>query len=328
MMRSGRTRLLAILATLAVGLTLVSADYAEARRGGSFGSRGTRTFQAPPATRTAPNQTAPVERSMSPATAPRQVAPAPGVGAQRPGLFGGLGGGLLGGLLAGGLLGMLMGYGFGGAAGMLGFVLQMIVVFVLARLAMAYFASRRSPATAAAGGAPGSATTPGVGPGTLNRQADAAPARAGGFTIPSIGGASAPQTRDIKLGQSDLDTFEQRLAEVQAAFAAEDHAELRRLSTPEMVSFFSEELAENAKRGLRNDVSDVRLVEADIAEAWVEGETEYATAAFRYESIDVMRDRDTGAVVEGGQYPEETVELWTFVRDRGGDWKLSAIQEA
>jgi predicted lipid-binding transport protein (Tim44 family) len=49
----------------------------------------------------------------------------------------------------------------------------------------------------------------------------------------------------------------------------------------------------------------------------------------RYESRDVMRDRATGNVVSGD--PEavtEATELWTFVRPRNGDWKLSAIQPA
>ncbi len=164
---------------------------------------------------------------------------------------------------------------------------------------------------------------------------DAAPQAAtgrtsSGFTMPSFGGGHAPaaQTRDIELGQADLDTFEKRLAEVQAAFAAEDHAALRRLTTPEMVSFFSEELADNAKRGVRNEVTDVHLVQADIAEAWSEGDEDFVTAAFRYESVDVMRDRQTGALAGGVEQPTETVELWTFVRSRGGEWKLSAIQEA
>jgi hypothetical protein len=51
-------------ATLALGMmvTLVAVDFAEARRasGGGFGSRGTRTFDAPAATRTAPAPAAPL----------------------------------------------------------------------------------------------------------------------------------------------------------------------------------------------------------------------------------------------------------------------------
>ncbi len=52
----------------------------------------------------------------------------------------------------------------------------------------------------------------------------------------------------------------------------------------------------------------------------------------RYSSIDVMRDRATGAVLEGDpNAATETTEIWTFVRDREGPWgprwKLSAIQD-
>ena len=40
-----------------------------------------------------------------------------------------------------------------------------------------------------------------------------------------------------------------------------------------------------------------------------------------------MRNRTTGALVSGD--PDnltETVEIWTFLRRNGGDWKVSAIQ--
>ncbi|MFU0508058.1 hypothetical protein ACLKMW_26510, partial [Pseudaminobacter sp. NGMCC 1.201702] len=119
MMRFGRFRFLALLSAAFVAMMLVSVDFAEARRGGSFGSRGFRTQQATPPTPTAPNQTSPVERSMTPApnAATRQQQT---VGQQqRPGLFNGLGGGLMRGILIGGLFGMLLGYGFGGMAGAL-----------------------------------------------------------------------------------------------------------------------------------------------------------------------------------------------------------------
>ena len=42
--------------------SVVAVDTAEARRGGSFGSRGTRTYQTVPATPTSPGITAPVQR--------------------------------------------------------------------------------------------------------------------------------------------------------------------------------------------------------------------------------------------------------------------------
>ena len=329
MMRFARFRFIALLSAAFVALTLVSVDYAEARRGGSFGSRGLRTQQAAPPTRTAPTQTGPVERSMTPApnAATRQQQ---SVGQQRPGLFGGLGGSLMRGVLIGGLIGMFLGYGFGGMAGALGFLLQLLLVGAVVWMGLAWYRSRKTPAMA--GGAPSPSGAAGFGE-TLRR--DASPETgsgrtSSGFTLPTFGGGAAPvaQTKDIELEQADLDMFEKRLAEVQSAFAAEDHAALRRLTTPEMVSFFSEELADNAKRGVRNEVTDVHLVEADIAEAWNEGDEDYATAAFRYEAIDVLRDRQTGELAGGVEQPTETVELWTFVRNRGGEWKLSAIQEA
>ncbi len=332
-MNSGTTRTFALLATLMMAFTLVSTDFADARRGGSFGSRGARTFQQVPATRTAPNPAAPVERSMTPNTAPNAATrQQTGVAQQRPGLFNGLGGSLMRGMLIGGLIGMLMGYGFGGMAGMLGFLVQLLLLGLLAMLALRFFRSRQTPATA---GGPGFGRESAGGmfgqPAQAREAHEERPSgggRAGSFTIPGFGGAKAAPSQDIELAQDDLETFERMLAEVQTAFAEEDHAALRRLSTPEMVSFFSEELAENAKRGLRNDVSGVHLLQADIAEAWSEESGDYATAAFLYESVDVMRDRATGKVVEGDETePTETTELWTFTRRQGGAWKLSAIQD-
>ena len=332
MMRFGRFRFLALLSAALVAMTLVSVDFAEARRGGSFGSRGLRTQQAVPPTRTAPNQTAPVERSMTPTTQNSATRQQTSAQQQRPGLFNGMGGGLMRGLLLGGLFGMLLGYGFGGMAGALGFLLQLLVLGGLIWLAMAFFRSRKQPALA--GNTPLNRGAPAHDFGrTGQREAAPQPAAtsASGFTLPRVGGspaASAPLMSDITLDQSDLDMFERRLGEVQRAFADEDHAALRRLSTPEMVSYFSEELADNAKRGVRNEVSGVHLLEADVAEAWNEGENDYATAAFRYEAIDVLRDRATGALAGGIEQPTETVELWTFVRRKGEEWKLSAIQQA
>jgi predicted lipid-binding transport protein (Tim44 family) len=329
MIRFARFRFLALLSAAFVAMTLVSVDFAEARRGGSFGSRGFRTQQSAPPTRTAPTQTAPVERSMTPAqnapTRQQQTV----AQQQRPSLFNGLGGSLMRGILIGGLFGMLLGYGFGGMAGALGFLIQLLLIGALVWLAMAFFRSRRQPAFAGNAARGPSATYRSPSPSGAPASTAAKPT---GFTLPRIGGSAAtdiaPETTDITLDQADLDTFQRLLGEVQRAFADEDHAALRRLSTPEMVSYFSEELAENAKRGVRNEVSGVELLQADIAEAWNEGADDYATAAFRYEATDVLRDRTTGALAGGVHAPTETVELWTFVRTNGGAWKLSAIQEA
>ncbi|MBZ9853185.1 Tim44 domain-containing protein [Mesorhizobium sp. CA13] len=329
-MTSRTSRFAALFAGLFLAFSMVAIDHAEARRGGSFGSRGMRTFQSAPPTRTAPAPTAPVERSMTPNTGVNTAARQPQAGPQRPGFMSGFGGTMMRGLLIGGLIGLLLGQGFGGLAGMFGFLLQAVLIGGAIMLAIRFFRSQsaRGPAPALAGAGNASRFE--------NRaagQSDANNARS--FTIPGFGGgsgggsAAAAGSDEIRLAQADLDAFQQLLSDVQEAFGREDHAALRRALTPEMVSFLSEELADNAKRGLRNEVSDVTLLEADIAESWREDDRDYATAALRYESRDVMRERASGKVVEGDEdHPTETTELWTFTRQNGSSWKLSAIQQA
>ncbi len=345
-MNVGKSKLMAVLgAALCIGL--VSLDTADAaRRGGSFGSRGSRTYQAPRTTQTAPQQAAPIQRSMTQPT-PGQQAARPGTpaanrqGAQAPqqqrrgGFLGGLGGGLLGGLLAGGLIGALMGNGFG--AGMAGFGAMLMQIALIAGLAFLAFSlfkmfrRRQEPAMAGSANAAGWSNN--------NRQAhggDGNVVYPQGFgraqPEPSPAYAPAPQptveTYEIGVTGQDRETFERLLIEIQDAFGREDYAGLRERTTPEVMGYLAEELGQNATDGRRNEISNTKLLEADIAEAWREGDRDYATAAMRYEFIDVVRERATGAVIEGdADRPVQKTEVWTFVRQDGGPWKLSAIQE-
>ena len=75
---------------------------------------------------------------------------------------------------------------------------------------------------------------------------------------------------------------------------------LRAKVTPEMLSYFSEQLAQNASRGLINRVTDVKLLQGDLAEAWREDNAEYATVAMRFALTDSMVERASGRTVEGG----------------------------
>jgi predicted lipid-binding transport protein (Tim44 family) len=318
--------------TLATAFTIVAVDFADARRGGSFGSRGFRTFDRPAPSRTAPNESRPVERSMTPRQQQNQPGAAQGTAGRQQtatrgnrGLFGGMAGGLLGGLMLGGLIGMLMGQGLGGFAGFLGLLLQVGLIVLVIALVMR-FVRRGQPALAGATPHP-----------QQTDRTDFAGNPYAGASVPGTGGgrmeprpAPAAETGGDEIGLSadDYDTFEQLLAEIQAAFTREDFAALRERCTPEIVSFLSQELGENAVRGVRNEVLDVQLLQGDLSEAWREGNHEYATVAMRYQSIDVMRDRTSGEVVEGDPHPTETTELWTFVRPAGGRWQLSAIQDA
>ncbi|EJC83936.1 hypothetical protein Rleg4DRAFT_6298 [Rhizobium leguminosarum bv. trifolii WSM2297] len=326
---------IAAIAALTSATIFASLDSAEARRAGSFGfgSRGTRTFQAPPVTRTAPAPVAPIERSMTPR--PQTTAPATAqqpFGTQRPGLFGGFGRSMIGGLIAGGLLGMLLGHGFGGGFGFLGMLLQIALIGGAIMLAMRYFANRRQPSY----GAGGQSRPFGQSNGGQSSGAQSfgmSPANNSSFRIPAIGSGFGGQpggnrpTDEIGLAQADLDQFEKLLTSVQTAYGAEDYGTLRRLTTPEAMSYLAEELGENATNGVRNRVSDVKLLQGDIAEAWREDGQEYATLAMRYSSIDAMVERDSGRVVSGDDHrPSESTEVWTFVRKPGADWKLAAIQ--
>jgi predicted lipid-binding transport protein (Tim44 family) len=96
-----------------------------------------------------------------------------------------------------------------------------------------------------------------------------------------------------------------------------------------MLSYFSEDLARNASRGVVNVVSDVKLLQGDLAEAWSERDVEYASVAMRFSLLDRTIERVSGRVVEGDdKHPTEATEVWTFMRSRGASWLLSSIQQA
>jgi predicted lipid-binding transport protein (Tim44 family) len=303
--------------TLASALTLFATDYADARVGGgsSFGSRGSRTFSAPPSTRTAPGSIAPIERSTTQPGFPARPTPGMSGSFNRPGLFGG---GLLGGLAAGflgaGLFGLLFGHGLfgglGGFASLLGLVLQIGLVVLVGMLLFRMWQGRRRQPALAGGPYPRDLglTQSGLGP-------------LGG------GGGTAASASPVEIRPADYQAFERLLGEIQAAYSAEDLNALRARATPEMLSYFSEELAQNASRGVVNRVSDVKLEQGDLAEAWREGDAEYATVAMRYSLVDRFIDRASGRLVGGSDAPEMVTEAWTFRRARNGAWLLSAIQQ-
>jgi predicted lipid-binding transport protein (Tim44 family) len=303
--------LLALFAIL-TALVLVASDAdARAGRGGSLGSRGGKSFTTAPPTATTPGGGTTLQRTTA--------QPGPTTGARSPGVFGsyfnrpGLFGGLLGGFLGAGLLGLLFGHGLfggmGGIASIFGLLLQIALVVLVARLIWGWWQRRHMPAYAG---------------GPVMREAAPGYQSQGGYS--AAGGGMAGSA--IQIGPSDYDTFERLLGEVQTAYGAEDLNTLRQHATPEMVSYLADDLAQNASRGLVNRCSDVKLLQGDLAEAWREGDAEYATVAMRYALKDTYVDRATGRVVEGDPvHPVEVTELWTFRRSHGGAWLLSAIQQ-
>ena len=312
--------LLAAMAVAAV-FTMVVAD-ADARPRVNAGSRGSKTFSAPPPTATAPNAAAPINRTMTQPGTPGMTQTAARPPAAQPGgLFSG-GRGLLGGLAAGllgaGLIGMLMGNGFlGGLAGLasiFGLLLQVALIGGVGFLLYRWWQRRSQPRPAYAG---------------MPREMTQEPQQRsalGGFG--GSGGGAAPTVEPLEIKGEDFDTFERMLGEIQAAYGREDLAALRQHLTPEMLSYYSEELSENASRGVVNQVSDVKLLQGDLAESWREGDKEYASVAMRYSLVDRFVDRATGRMAEGNDAPQEATEVWTFTRVAGGNWLVSAIQQA
>jgi predicted lipid-binding transport protein (Tim44 family) len=279
-------------------------------RSSSMGSRGLRTYEN--------NNAQPLSRSVTPlpqtpaqpGLSPPLPSPLYGTGGffQRHPFLTGLAGGFLGSWLFGHSGYAADGTSTGSAFGML---LEFLVIGLLIYLAMRWFRGR-----AFSNGWPGGSS----------------------FSMPrSAGAAAAParrdRGRDINLSDADLGSFQAIHAAVQEAWSAGDLGHLRRLMTPEMLSYFSEELTRNASQGVQNIISDVRLVKGELTESWEEGDLQYATPFLRWRALDynIRLGRSLGDpdyIVSGNpRMPVEAEEVWTFVRRRGGQWLLSAIQQ-
>jgi len=315
----GIVRTIALMMAVAVPLAItIEAADARVGGGGNSGSRGSRTYSAPPSTTTAPGAAQPMNRTFTQPGSPAAGAPAAGAAAKggffnRPGM--GMLGGLAAGFLGAGLLGMLFGgglfSGLGGFASILGLILQIGLIILVVRLAMSWWQRRNAPAYASAGAGPEPQQP---GPQANYRSG------MGGFGF----GSSAPP---LEIKPEDYEAFERLLGEVQSAWSDEDVGKLERLATPEMVSYFARDLADNKARNAVNKVSGVKLLQGDLAEAWREGDADYATVALRFSLVDKTFDRNSNQVIAGSDQPTEATEVWTFVRHRGGTWELSAIQQ-
>jgi predicted lipid-binding transport protein (Tim44 family) len=220
--------------------------------------------------------------------------------------------GLIGGFLGAGLGGLLFGGGFfqamHGGPGVLGVLLQLFLAYTLAVWVYRRFSGTLAPA--------------GTGlyarvfyPGSAPPQGAAKPGFFGG----------GRKGRPITLLSGDFRGFEELLHCVQAAWSAHDLAALRSMTTPEMAEHYARQLNEQDLCGLRNQVSDVRLLQGDVSEAWSDGRRDFATVSMTFSMIDVTLDK-SGRVVDGSQTERVTVrEFWSFVRTPRARWIVSAV---
>lgn len=333
-----------VLALAGAGDALAKAGSSSKSGGGSFGSRGSRTHDAP-MERTLtppPAQTRPAAPPPPPQAAPRPGAvdsaplapagaatstmrPATPMGApvSQPGFFqrNPFMAGMAGGLLGAGIGSMLFGHSPALAAAsdaapgasFLGLLIQLAIIGGLVWLAFRLFRSRSQPAVPA------------------GNPYMRAPAPGEPHAEPSFGAAPAlPRVeREFDASGSDQDAFTEILLGVQKAWSDGNLMQLKRYATPEVVSFLSEDLSRNTSEGLANKVENVSLLKGDVSESWSEGGFDYLTAILTFSCQDYMVSIDDGRVVQGD--PRATVthtEAWTFVRNAGGGrWLLSAVQQ-
>jgi hypothetical protein len=303
-----------LLSALICAALLLAPALAEARAGGSARSGGAMDYSSQGSLGSRSwgnNGGAPLERSMTPpGQSGSSFGRSPGFMQGHPFLTG------LAGAFFGSWLGSLLfpHWGFGmGLGGVFGSLFSWILIIIVISMVFRLFRRGSTPLTMPHfGGGMSSGGMSGFGFG---------------------GGAPAPSTRDLAVSETDYAAFEAILKAVQGAWSKGDLRELGHYVTPEMLSYFSEELAGNASQGVANHVEQVDLVNGDVRESWDEGRLHYATCLLRWRALDytVRTDRqpdEPGWIVEGdAQRPSEAQEMWTFARSPGGHWLLSAIQQ-
>ena len=138
-----------------------------------------------------------------------------------------------------------------------------------------------------------------------------------------------PQFDARRFRDARLDDF----FKVQAAFANRDLSPLRDRMTPELYQLLDADVAELKRAGRVNHLDNIAVRDVEIAEAWRETGSVWATVRFRANLVDYTTDERSGAVVSGSRTePVKFQELWSFVREVGfsatsNEWRLSAIEQ-
>lgn len=291
-----------LLAAFFILFLAVEDSFARAGRsgGGSFGYRGSRTYSAP--VKQAPTRQ---QTTQQQGTAPQQQ---PMAAPRAGGLFGGLAGGLAGGII-GGLLFSSLGHAAmaPGASGGLG-ILDIVLIGAGIFLIMRFFKRRKQSTEEFLGGR-----------------------KAANSSVP---GGLDEGLGDIRRmdGYFDEEHFMTEAIDiffnVQGAFGRGDIDQLRSVIAPRALETLKAQVEELSARGLVNRIEALAMKDAAITEAWQEKGTDYITLKFTASAMDYLEDRE-GNVVEGSKAePALFTEYWTFAREIGKDWKLSAIQQA
>jgi len=293
--------------------------WARAGGGGSFGSRGFRSFSSPSRNYYSPRPPAqPPTEPRNPYAAP--MPPSPGGGFMR-----GLAGGMLGGLLGGMLFRSLGFAGYGGMGG--GFGLMDLVILGAIGLAIYWVVKQRSQ------------PAPIDGPHQRVAWGEREPEQYRG----AASQATMVQDSDLDQGltyirQMDPGFEESRFREactdlffkVQAAWANRDLEPIRAILASQMYAQLGAEVARLKNERRINRLENIAVRSVDLTEAWQEQGRDYVTVRFLANLLDYTVDETTTQIVSGSRTdPVKFEEYWTVTRPVGSNpWVLTAINQA
>jgi predicted lipid-binding transport protein (Tim44 family) len=306
-------------------LSVVSIEaWARAGGGRSMGSRGSRSYSAPPST-PAPAPANPSQGSRQ-YGAPAAPSPSPFGGG---GFLRGMAGGIVGGMI-GGMLFRSLGFAGGGAGSTGGGIGMMDILLIGALLYGIYwFIKRRRNAAQADAGA-----------GTYYK---GSPSSDIGSVAPSAPAyESGGQENDVETGlrhirQMDSSFDEKRFTDgcldqffqIQGAWANRDMSGVKRILTEEMFDTLHEDAEQLKAKKRINHLDNIAVRSIEIVELWQEKGADFITVKLYANLLDYTVDELTGQVVTGSKTdPIKFNEYWTFTRPVGDNpWKLSAINQ-
>ncbi|HUJ69363.1 MAG TPA: Tim44 domain-containing protein, partial [Syntrophorhabdales bacterium] len=278
--------------------------------GGSFGSRGSRTYSLP-------GGPSGPSRSYQP---PSQAPSGPFGGG---GSFRSLAGGIIGGMI-GGMLFRSFGLGYGGWGGGGIGLFDILLIAVILYTVYRFVTRRQRAASEAAFYEASPMDTPSYHPSlesSHNPALEGADLQTGLRHIRQID----PSFDEAAFRDGCMDSF----FKIQGSWANRDMLPVRSLLTDDM--YGSIENDAEALKGARqiNKLDNIAVRSIDIVEAWQEPGRDYVTVRFYANLLDYTVDEATGQVVSGSKNdPVKFEEYWTFARPIGErSWQLSAVTQ-
>ncbi len=234
------------------------------------------------------------------------------------------------GLGGGGLNG---GLGGGGGFGVFEFLLLLGLIFLLFKL----FARKTLPSSSYTNGYPPSNSNSY----TMNQEEgrdEAANlmrnARPNGWSAntPHYGDSIRPeaQLENVSEGTAiDRDQAMDLFFQVQGAWANRDLSSAASLLDSEAKIFLEEELSRLKSLKQINRLENIAVRDVQAIESWRDVGKEFSTVRITANLLDFTLDETSLQVVSGSKTtPVKFEEYWTFARESGSPWKLSAIQQS